>query len=99
MSYIKPQITPPSPLKVVKKKKSGGSQRRVNSTDSGSPHGKPARNTRHLTWRVGEGDACMRFGLAHFLSGYSFLMISPNLLDIWAMFFLILSRCETLDFL
>jgi hypothetical protein len=24
------------------------------------------------------------------------LMISPNLHDIWAMFFLILSRCETL---
>jgi hypothetical protein len=43
--------------------------------------------------------ACMRFGLAHFLNGYSFLMISPNLHDIWAMFFLILSRCEMLDFL
>jgi hypothetical protein len=26
------------------------------------------------------------------------LMISPNLHDIWAMFFLILSHCETLDF-
>jgi hypothetical protein len=76
----------------------GGLQRRVDSADSGSPRGKPARNTRHLTWRVGEGDACMRFGLAHFLKGYNFLMISPNLLDIWAMFFLILSRCETLHF-
>jgi hypothetical protein len=43
----------------------------------------------------GGEDACMRFGLAHFLNGYSFLMISPNLHDIWAMFFLILSRCET----
>jgi hypothetical protein len=96
MSYIKPQITPPSPLKVPIQ--SGGSQRRVNLADSGSPRGKPARNTRHLNWRVGEGDACMRFGLAHFLNGYSFLMISPNLHDIWAMFFLILSRCETLDF-
>jgi hypothetical protein len=40
----------------------------------------------------------MRFGLAYFLNGYSFLMISPNLHDIWAMFFLILSCCETLDF-
>jgi hypothetical protein len=49
-----------------------------------------------LGW--GEGDACMRFGLAHFLNSYSFLMISPNLLDIWAMFFLILSRCEALHF-
>jgi hypothetical protein len=26
------------------------------------------------------------------------LMISPNLHDIWAMFFLILSRCGTLHF-
>jgi hypothetical protein len=48
--------------------------------------------------RVGEGDACMRFGLAHFLNGYSFLMISPNLHDIWAMYFWILSRCGTLHF-
>jgi hypothetical protein len=40
----------------------------------------------------GRGDACVWFGLAHFLNGYSFLMISPNLLDIWPMFFLILSR-------
>jgi hypothetical protein len=29
-------------------------------------------------------------------TAYSFLMISPNLHDIWAMFFLILSRYETL---
>jgi hypothetical protein len=43
----------------------------------------------------GRWDACMRFGLAHFHNGYSFLMISPNLLDIWAVFFLILSRYET----
>jgi hypothetical protein len=33
-----------------------------------------------------------------FLNDYSFLMISPNLRDIWAMFFLILSRGETLHF-
>jgi hypothetical protein len=62
----------------------GGSPWQVNSADSGSPRGKPARN---------------RFGLAHFHNGYSFLMISPNLLDIWPMFFLILSRRETLHFL
>jgi hypothetical protein len=37
----------------------------------------------------------MWFGLALFHNGYSFLMISPNLLDIWAVFFLILSRYET----
>jgi hypothetical protein len=95
MSYIKPQITSPSPLKVAIQ--NGDLQRRIILAYFGSPCGKPARNTRHLTWRVGEGDACMRFGLAHFVNGYSFLMISPNLHDIWAMFFLILSRCETLD--
>ncbi len=33
--------------------------------------------------------------LGSFHSGYSFLMISPNLLDIWPVFFLILSRYET----
>ena len=68
----------------------------MNLAGLGSPRGKPAENTRHLTWRVGEVDARMRFGLAHFLNGYSFLMISPNLLDFWAMFFLIPSRCEKL---
>ena len=41
----------------------------------------------------------MWFGLAHFHNGYSVLMISPNLLDIWPVFFLILSRCGTLHFL
>jgi hypothetical protein len=44
----------------------------------------------------GRGDACMWFGLGHFHNGYSFWMISPNLLDIWPVFFLILSRCGTL---
>jgi hypothetical protein len=29
-------------------------------------------------------------------TAYGFLMISPNLHDIWAMFFLILPRCEKL---
>jgi hypothetical protein len=46
----------------------------------------------------GGGGRLLEVGLAHFLNGYSFLMISPHLHDIWAMFFLILSRCETLDF-
>ena len=31
-------------------------------------------------------------GLAHFHNGYSFLMISPNLHDIWPLFLLIPSR-------
>ncbi len=96
MSYIKPQITPPSPL--IFAILNGGSFWRLNSAGLGSPRRKPAENTRHLTWRVG-GDAWMRFGLAHFLQRYSFLMISPNLLDFWAMFFLILSRYGTLHLL
>jgi hypothetical protein len=75
----------------------GGTPWRVNSADSGSPCGKPARNTRRLTWR-GEGGGGGTLGLAHFHSGYSFLMISPNLLDIWPVFFLILSRYGTLHF-
>jgi len=37
----------------------------------------------------------MWFGLAHFHNSYSFLMISPNVLDIWPMFSLIPSRYET----
>ncbi len=97
MTYIKPQITPPSPLKVAIL--NGDLQRRIILAAFGSPRGKPARNTRHLTWRVGDRDACMRFCLAHFLNGYSHLMISPNLHDIWAMFFLILSCCERWIFL
>jgi hypothetical protein len=36
----------------------------------------------------------MWLGLAHFHNGYSFLMISPNLHDIWPLFFLIPSRHE-----
>jgi hypothetical protein len=41
----------------------------------------------------------MWLGLAHFHDGYSFLTISPNLHDIWPVFFLILSRYETAHFL
>ncbi len=46
----------------------------------------------------GGGTLCMWLGLAHFHNGYSFLMISPNLLDIWPVFFLILSRYGRLHF-
>jgi hypothetical protein len=48
---------------------------------------------------AGGGGGRLACGLAHFHSGYSFLMISPNLLDIWPVFFLILSRYGTLHFL
>jgi hypothetical protein len=53
MSYIKPQITPPSPLIFAILNR--GSKRRIISAGLGSPRGKPAENTRHLTWRVGGG--------------------------------------------
>jgi hypothetical protein len=42
----------------------------------------------HLVW----------LGLAHFHNGYSFLMISPNLLDISPLFLLIPSCYETAHF-
>jgi hypothetical protein len=58
------------------------------------PRGKHATKTRLLTG----GILCMWLGLAHFHNGYSFLMISPNLLDIWPLL-LILSRYETAHFL
>jgi hypothetical protein len=51
-----------------------------------------------IDWEVGEGGRIW-LGLAHFHNGYSFLMISPNLLDIWPVFFLILFRYETGHFL
>jgi hypothetical protein len=43
----------------------------------------------------GGGKLSMWLGLAHFPNGYSFLMISPNLLNIWLVSFSILSRYET----
>ncbi len=94
MSYIKPQITPPSRL--IFAILNSGSKLRVNTADLGSPRGKPAENTRHLTWR-GWGGRLGEVWFGSFSSmAYSFLMISPNLHDIWAMFFLILSRYEKL---
>ncbi len=94
MSYIKPQITPPSPL--IFAILNGGSKRRIILADLVSPRGKPAENTRHLTW-LGGGWR-LGWGLVWLISStaYGFWMISPNLHDIWAMFFLILSRCEKL---
>jgi hypothetical protein len=77
----------------------GGSPWRIYLADSGPPRGKPARKTCRLTGGLGGGKLCMWLGLAHFHNSYSFLMIFPNLLDIWPVFFLILSRYETVHFL
>jgi hypothetical protein len=63
-SYIKPQITPPSPL--IFAILNGESKRRIILPDLGSPRGKPTENTCHLTWRAGGGALGVRFGLAHF---------------------------------
>ncbi len=52
-------------------------------------------------WLGGWGRGMLAWGLVWLIFSTAivfFLMISPNLLDIWAMFFLILSRCETLHF-
>jgi hypothetical protein len=70
----------------------GGSKRRIILADLASPRGKSAENTRHksspdVVWRQGRGLVWRISPTA-----YGFLMISPNLLDIWAMFFLILSQ-------
>jgi hypothetical protein len=90
MSYIKPQITPPSPL--IFAILNGGSKRQIILADLVSPCGKPAENTRNLSPQDGLGR--LGRGLVWLISptAYGFLMISPNLHDIWAMFFLILSR-------
>jgi hypothetical protein len=54
----------------------------------------------HPEWQVKTVGGGGRLGEVWFGSfpstAYSFLMISPNLHDIWAMFFLILSRYEKL---
>jgi hypothetical protein len=70
MSDIKPQITPPSPL--IFAVLNGGSKQRIILADLVSPRGKPAENTRHLTWRAGWGTLGVRFGLAHFSKGLRF---------------------------
>jgi hypothetical protein len=70
----------------------GGSKRWIILADLVSPRGKPAENTRHLSSPDGVGR--LGRGLVWLIppTVYGFLMISPNLHDIWAMFFLILSR-------
>jgi hypothetical protein len=88
MSYIKPQITPPSPL--IFAILNGESKWWIILADLVSPRGKPAENTRHLSPQDGVGR--LGRGLVWLISptAYGFLMISPNLHDIWALFFLIL---------
>ena len=90
MSYIKPQITPPTPL--IFAILNGGSKRRIILADLVSPRGKPVENTRRLSPQDGVGR--LGRGLVWLIppTAYGFLMISPNLHDIWAMFFLILSQ-------
>jgi hypothetical protein len=82
MSYIKRQITPPSPL--IFAILNGGFKQRIILADLVSPRGKPAENTRHLSWPDGVGH--LERGLVWLIlpTAYGFLMISPNLHDIWA---------------
>jgi hypothetical protein len=54
-----------------------------------SPRGKSALKTGLLAERWGRYE--WQLGLAHFHNEYSFLMISPNLHDIWPLLLLISS--------
>ncbi len=74
MSYIKPQITPPSPL--IFAILNGGSKWRVNSAHLGSPLGKPAENTHHLTWRVG-GGGTLGWGLVWLIFLLTYMTSGP----------------------
>jgi len=73
--------------------KSGGPEWRVTMADEFGGFWITTWKTRQkhppIDLAGGRGDACMRFGLALFHNGYSFLTISPNLHAIWAMFFLV----------
>ncbi len=75
MSYIKPQITPPSPL--IFAILNGGSKRRIIFADLVSPCGKAGENPRKilaiLLWGGGWGGTLgVRFYLAHFSNGLWF---------------------------
>jgi hypothetical protein len=70
----------------------GEKKRQIILADLYSPRGKSAENTRHkslpaMVLRQGRGLVWLIFPTA-----YGFLMISPNLHDIWVMFFLIFSQ-------
>jgi hypothetical protein len=95
MSYIKPQITPPSPL--IFAILNGGSKRPGEFGGSGITTWKSRGKYSPSDLAGGGGGRLGEVWSGSFSSmAYSFLMISPNLHDIWAMFFLILSRCEAL---
>jgi hypothetical protein len=87
LNDINPQITPPSPLKVASRH--GELPRSFFLADFASPRGKSAPKTRRLAKKWVGGRYEWRLGLAHFHNKYSFLMISPNLHDIWPLFLLI----------
>jgi hypothetical protein len=71
MSYIKPQITPPSPL--IFAILNGGSKRRIILADLVSPRGKNPRKILAI-WLGGRGGTLgVRFGLAHSSNGLWFL--------------------------
>jgi hypothetical protein len=67
---------------------SGEKKRQIILADLAPQHGKSAENTRHKSspdgvWRQGRGLVWLISPTA-----YGFLMISPNLHDIWAILFL-----------
>jgi hypothetical protein len=71
---------------------SGKKKRQIILVDLAPPRGKSAENTRQKSWPAVE--LCQGGGLVWliFPMAYSFLMISPNLHDIWVVFFVNLSQ-------
>jgi hypothetical protein len=94
MSYIKPPDHPALSPDFCHP------ERRVKTAGEFGRSGITTWKTRGKYWRSDLAGGGGRLGEVWFGSfsstAYRFLMISPNLHDIWAMFFLILSRYETL---
>ncbi len=90
MSYIKPQITPPSPLKVAIQ--SGGSQRQINSAAFGSPRGKPPEIL--AIWLCGWGRGTLAWGLV-WLIFWTAIVLQTYMTfgPCSSLFFLIVKRC------
>ena len=83
MCYIKPKITPPSPLDFAIL--NGGSKRRIILADLVSPRGKPAENTRHLSPQAGVGRLGWGLVWLIFSPVLTILLCSLKLHDIWVM--------------
>jgi len=94
MRYNEPYTPRPPPCLMADPY--GGSLRRLCKANPGFQHVQGCYCACPSTAWKGGTSLGVRFGLAYSSTACSFLMISPILHDIWAMFFLILSHCEKL---